>query len=676
LWKAEKLAKEKENAAKSVNEPVPVPEPKKATLIFGKPVAKSSFKSIAISRPASKLNISSTRIVFDDADEEDVGHKPRPDAALAVDSTKVADEPTTKESVAKVESVDKDEAEPTTDKKEQDNTPMDEDEEDPLDAFMANVGEQIKVLEERDATILKEQQLKSGSKKLQDWLDEEIVEEEDDFKLPEIEPEINYREIMQAAADKVRKVDVLDTDHSTIDYEDFRSDFYKEPPDVAAMTQKEADERRIELDGIQIRGKRCPKPVERWSQFGLPPGCDDIIKKILRYDRPSPIQAQAIPAIMAGRDVIGIARTGSGKTIAFLLPLFRHVKDQRPVRGGEGPIGLILTPTRELATQIFRECKHFLKVLNLRAVCCYGGAPLKDQIADLKRGCEIIICTPGRMIDLLCANGGRITNLKRVTYLCLDEADRMFDLGFEPQVMKIVQNVRPDRQSLMFSATFPKKMEALAYKILRKPLGITVGARSVVAADVEQIVEVHANEDSKFLRLLAILGQTASVNEYGKTLIFVDRQDAADTLMSNLMARSYPCQSIHGGKDQSDRDQTILDFKAGNINILIATSIAARGLDVKDLLNVVNYECPNHMEDYVHRCGRTGRAGNKGKAYTFITPDQERYAADIVKALNNSKVPIPFDLREMLENYEAKIRVGQAISNGGGFGGKGLKQRK
>jgi ATP-dependent RNA helicase DDX46/PRP5 len=187
-----------------------------------------------------------------------------------------------------------------------------------------------------------------------------------------------------------------------------------------------------------------------------------------------------------------------------------------------------------------------------------------------------------------------------------------------------------------------------------------------------QVVEVHGNEDSKFLRLLAILGQTSTIEEYGKSLIFVDRQDAADTLMSNLVARSYPCQSIHGGKDQSDRDQTILDFKNGAITILIATSIAARGLDVKDLLNVINYDCPNHMEDYVHRCGRTGRAGNKGTAYTFITPDQEKYAADIVKALKNSKVAIPFDLREMLENYESKIRVNQAIGSGGGFGGKGI----
>lgn len=352
--------------------------------------------------------------------------------------------------------------------------------------------------------------------------------------------------------------------------------------------------------------------------------------------------------------------------------MFRHINDQRPCRGMEGPIALIMTPTRELAVQIHKEIKFFTKVLNIRSICCYGGSPIGEQIADLKRGAEIVVCTPGRMIDLLCANGGRVTNLRRVTYLVLDEADRMFDMGFEPQVMKIMYNIRKDRQSLLFSATFPKTMEGLARKILWKPIEIIVGARSVVAKDVTQIVEIYPDEDSKFLRLLEILGRTASEDEYAKTLIFVDRQDAADAMLTNLMRRGYPCSSIHGGKDQSDRDQTILDFKLGNTSILIATSVAARGLDVKDLKNVVNFECPNHLEDYVHRCGRTGRAGHKGVAYTFLTPDQDKYAEDIVKALTQSGTPIPFDLRELVENYEAKVRAGQVVSSGSGYGGKGL----
>lgn len=362
------------------------------------------------------------------------------------------------------------------------------------------------------------------------------------------------------------------------------------------------------------------------------------------------------------------------KTIGFLLPLFRHLKDQRLCGPQEGPIALILTPTRELAMQIYKECKHFTKILNIRAICCYGGSPIRDHIAQAKRGAEIIICTPGRMIDLLCANGGRVTNLKRVTYLVLDEADRMFDMGFEPQVMKILDNIRPDRQTVLFSATFPRFMESLARRILQTPIEIIVGAKSVVAPNITQIVEVHQNEDSKFLRLLAILGKASSEDPSMKMLIFVDRQEAADNMMGNLFKRGYPCLSLHGGKDQADRDSVIQDFKNNAANILVATSVAARGLDVKDLKYVVNYDCPNHMEDYVHRCGRTGRAGNSGTAYTFVMPAFASRANDICKALKASNVPIPRELKQLADKFMSRVRLGVARISGSGFGGRGLER--
>lgn len=222
-------------------------------------------------------------------------------------------------------------------------------------------------------------------------------------------------------------------DHSKVQYEPFRKDFYHPAPDVAELTEQDAENLRLALDGIKIRGIDCPFPVTKWSHCGLPSGVLEAIKR-LGYAAPTSIQSQAIPAIMSGRDIIGVAKTGSGKTIAFLLPMFRQIKDQRPLEQMEGPMALIMTPTRELAVQIHRDCKPFLKALNLRAVCAYGGSPIKDQIAELKKGAEIMVCTPGRMIDLLTANSGRVTNLKRVTYLVLDEADRMFDMGFEPQV--------------------------------------------------------------------------------------------------------------------------------------------------------------------------------------------------------------------------------------------------
>jgi len=274
----------------------------------------------------------------------------------------------------------------------------------------------------------------------------------------------------------------------------------------------------------------------------------------------------------------------------------------------------------------------------------------------MKKGAEIIVCTPGRMIDLLTANSGRVTNLKRVTYLVLDEADRMFDMGFEPQVMKIVNNIRPDRQTLLFSATFPKQMDSLARKILKKPLEITVGGRSVVAAEIDQIVEVRA-EDTKFNRLLEILGQMYNDDPEARTLIFVDRQEAADNLLRELLRKSYLAMSLHGGKDQVDRDTTISDFKSGVVPVVIATSVAARGLDVKQLKLVINYDAPNHMEDYVHRAGRTGRAGNKGTCITFITPEQDRYSVDIFRALKASNAAVPTELEELANGkFDSYVR--------------------
>ena len=221
----------------------------------------------------------------------------------------------------------------------------------------------------------------------------------------------------------------------------------------------------------------------------------------------------------------------------------------------------------------------------------------------LQRGAEIIVCTPGRMIDMLAANSGKVTNLKRVTYIVLDEADRMFDMGFEPQVMRIIENVRPDRQTVMFSATFPRQMEALARRALNKPIEVQVGGRSIVCKEVEQHVVV-LEDDQKFLKLLELLG---IYQEQGSIIVFVDKQENADTLLKDLLKAGYPCLSLHGGVDQYDRDSTITDFKSGRAKLLVATSVAARGLDVKHLILVVNYDCPNHYEDYVHRCGRTGR---------------------------------------------------------------------
>jgi ATP-dependent RNA helicase DDX46/PRP5 len=550
-------------------------------------------------------------------------------------------------------------------------TEDEEDEPDPLDAFMADVTKEVKQVNEQD--------LKRFGKGRDSALAEivmadiEDTREGDDVGEGDELDKAEAQDILALAASKVKKRELAAVDHTKVDYEPFRKAFYHPPAEVEEMSEEDAERLRMEMDAIKVRGKDCPKPLTKWSYCGLPGTCLDVIKK-LEYKAPTAVQAQAIPAIMSGRDIIGVAKTGSGKTMAFLLPMFRHIKDQRPVETNEGPIGLIMTPTRELAVQIYRESKPFLKAVGLRAVCVYGGAPISEQIAEMKKTCEIVVATPGRMLDLLMANSGRVTNLHRVTYLVLDEADRMFDMGFEPQVMKILNNVRPDRQTLLFSATFPKQMESLARKVLRnKPLEITVGGRSVVAPEIEQLVEVRS-EASKFNRLLEILGKTYMDDEDCRTLIFVERQESADDLLKELMRKGYPTMSLHGGKDQVDRDSTITDFKAGIVPIVTATSVAARGLDVKQLKLVVNYDVPNHMEDYIHRAGRTGRAGNKGTCVTFITPEQDKYARDIIAALKASKVAIPAELQELADTFRDKVQSGKAQIAGSGFGGKGLER--
>ncbi|KAI1208827.1 P-loop containing nucleoside triphosphate hydrolase protein [Annulohypoxylon truncatum] len=536
---------------------------------------------------------------------------------------------------------------------------VDEDDVDPLDAFMNDL-ETKPVASKPPKTSL------SKSKDSQEP-EAYFSEDEYDYRNENVEPD----SFLAIAAKARKKKDIPSVDYSKVDIEPVRKNFWVEPAELSEMTEAELADLRIELDGIKVSGKDVPKPVQKWSQCALSRKTLDIVDS-LGYEKPTPIQMQAFPAIMSGRDVIGVAKTGSGKTLAFLLPMFRHIKDQRPLKENEGPISLIMTPTRELATQIHRDCKPFLKSMNLRAVCAYGGAPIKDHIAELKRGAEIVVCTPGRMIDLLAANQGRVTNLKRVTYVVLDEADRMFDMGFEPQVMKIFANMRPDRQTILFSATMPRIMDALAKKVLNSPVEITVGGRSVVAPEITQVVEIR-EENTKFVRLLELLGELYDKDEDARTLVFVERQEKADDLLKELMRKGYPCMSIHGGKDQIDRDSTIEDFKHGVIPILIATSVAARGLDVKQLKLVVNYDAPNHLEDYVHRAGRTGRAGNKGTAVTFVTGEQENCAPGIAKALEQSGQSIPPQLDEMRKAFRDKVKSGKAKDQSG-FGGKGLER--
>ncbi|CAN0159812.1 unnamed protein product, partial [Discosporangium mesarthrocarpum] len=315
-----------------------------------------------------------------------------------------------------------------------------------------------------------------------------------------------------------------------------------------------------------------------------------------------------------------------------------------------------------------QKSRRFTKALGLRVTAVYGGAGVADQIADLKRGADIVVCTPGRMIDILTMQAGRLVSLSRVSYVVMDEADRMFDMGFEPQIKMIMQNIRPDRQTVLFSATFPKTVEQLARKVLKLPLEIIVGGRSIASSDITQHVEIR-DEDDKFMRLLQLLGVWY---ERGNILVFVDTQQKCDTLFQDLARSGYHGLSLHGGKDQTDREYTISDFKNKVCTLMVATSVAGRGLDVPDLVCVINYSCPNHLEDYVHRVGRTGRAGRKGTAYTFISTEEEQHAPTLVKALTQSKQKIPKELEDMAEGFKEKVSKGEAKWASGGFAGKGF----
>ena len=458
------------------------------------------------------------------------------------------------------------------------------------------------------------------------------------------------------------------------DWPPFRRAFYIAVPDLARLTPAEVAARRAAADGTAVRGRDVPAPLSTWAQAGLSSRTLEALRRA-GLDAPTPVQAQALPCIMAGRDTLAIAKTGSGKTLAYVLPALRHIRDQAPLAQGDGPIALILAPTRELVVQIGREVKRFGGATGVRCVCAYGGSALGSQIADLKRGAEVVAATPGRLIDVLGMSGGRITNLRRVTYLALDEADRMFDLGFGPQLGRVTGLVRPDRQAVLFSATFPRGLEALAKQLLlHAPVEVQVGGRSVVNADIAQVVEVRPPGE-RFLRLLEILGEWC---ERGKVLVFTSSQAACDSLFRDLLSLGWPCLSLHGGKDQADRASTIADFKGDVCNLLVATSVAARGLDVKGVALVVNYDPPSHHEDYIHRVGRTGQAGAKGTAITFIAPggEEEKAAPDLVRALVEAGAPVPRDLAAIaaaLAARRAAAGARTAAPRRGGFGGHGFK---
>ncbi|RZR84829.1 hypothetical protein BHM03_00011711 [Ensete ventricosum] len=332
----------------------------------------------------------------------------------------------------------------------------------------------------------------------------------------------------------------------------------------------------------------------------------------------------------------------SGKTAAFVLPMIVHIMDQPELDKGEGPIGVICAPTRELAHQIFIETKKFAKPYGICVAAVYGGVSKLDQFKELKAGCEIIVATPGRLIDLLKM---KAVTMVRATYLVLDEADRMFDLGFEPQIRSIVGQIRPDRQTLLFSATMPYKVERLAREILSDPSRVTVGEVGMANEDITQVVNVIPSDAEKMPWLLERL---PGMVDDGDVLVFASKKTTVDEIEGQLIQKGFKVAALHGDKDQASRMDILQKFKSGIYHVLVATDVAARGLDIKSIKSVVNFDIARDMDMHVHRIGRTGRAGDKdGTAYTLITLKEARFAGELVNSLIAAGQDVPAELMDL-----------------------------
>ncbi|KAL1839682.1 hypothetical protein VTJ49DRAFT_1247 [Mycothermus thermophilus] len=442
----------------------------------------------------------------------------------------------------------------------------------------------------------------------------------------------------------------------------FEKSFYQEHPNVAARSQAEVDKFRRD-HAITVSGRDVPKPVETFDEAGFPRYVMDEVKA-QGFPAPTPIQSQGWPMALSGRDVVGIAETGSGKTLTYCLPAIVHINAQPLLAPGDGPIVLVLAPTRELAVQIQQEITKFGKSSRIRNTCVYGGVPKGPQIRDLQRGVEVCIATPGRLIDML--ESGK-TNLRRVTYLVLDEADRMLDMGFEPQIRKIVGQIRPDRQTCMWSATWPKEVRALASDFLTDFIQVNIGSMDLSANHrITQIVEV-VSESEKRDRMIRHLEKIMEDKDtQNKVLIFTGTKRVADDITRFLRQDGWPALSIHGDKQQNERDWVLDQFKTGKSPIMVATDVASRGIDVRNITHVLNYDYPNNSEDYIHRIGRTGRAGAKGTAITFFTTDNAKQARDLVNVLQEAKQHIDPRLADM-----ARYSGGGGSSRYGGYRGRG-----
>ncbi len=357
-----------------------------------------------------------------------------------------------------------------------------------------------------------------------------------------------------------------------------------------------------------------------FTDFSIDPRCHKLLKA-QGIIHPTPVQEQTIPTALEGKDVVGIAQTGTGKTLAFTLPTLTRLAAKPKVKSSM----LILTPTRELAVQVNTVVEPLAKALGMRSVCIYGGAGMEPQTNALRNGREIIVATPGRLIDHL---GRRNLRLDKLAILVLDEADRMLDMGFLPDIQRIVDSANKDRQTLMFSATFPKEIERLASRMQRDPERIEVGT---IASPVDKVRQnlYTVDQTAKLGLLSRLLGE----EEVASALVFMRTKRRTDRVTKALHKEGFKVQAIHGDRTQRQRQQALDGFRKGRYNILVATDVAARGLDIQGVTHVFNFDIPKTSDEYIHRIGRTARANAKGDAITFVSPDESVALHAIEKSL-------------------------------------------
>jgi len=394
--------------------------------------------------------------------------------------------------------------------------------------------------------------------------------------------------------------------------------------------------------GISVKGIDPPKPFLTFEEC-LSFGPANSTLKAKKFVKPTSIQSVSWPVSLSGRDLVGNVKTGSGKTLAFLMPAMLHINSQPPTRYGDGPTALILAPTRELAEQTSVLAREFGPHFGVRSSLICGGQNKMMQIEYINRSPHLYIATPGRLIDFISMG---LISFRRMTYLVVDEADRMLDMGFEDQIRSIIQQMRPDRQTSMWSATWPKEVNSLSQDYMTDPIIISEqGQQTALNLDIKHAVNV-LNPDQKLAALLEAL-KSEPIGPDHKVMIFCNTKLSCEVIKSNLRNNEIPCEILHGDKVYAERQSAYHRFDSNKAHIIVATDVASRGLDLKGVNLVINFDMPKNIDDYVHRVGRTGRAGRKGKSLTYLTDADHEILQELIDLLMRSKQEVPRDLVEL-----------------------------